>query len=51
MVRVTQVTVTPEQPMEVALDGEVCGKIPGTFEVVPDGLRVITRPEFRTEHA
>jgi YegS/Rv2252/BmrU family lipid kinase len=40
---VTRVTVTPQEPMDVALDGEICGQIPGTFEVVPDGLRVITR--------
>jgi len=49
---VTRVTVSPEKTMDVALDGEVCGKIPGTFEVVPDGLRVITRAAFRQgDHA
>ena len=44
---ITRVTVSPEETMDVALDGEVCGKIPGTFEVVPDGLLVITRAAFR----
>lgn len=43
---VTRLTVTPEQKMDVALDGEICGQIPGTFEVVPDGLRVITRASY-----
>ncbi len=43
---ITRVTVSPERPMDVALDGEVCAKIPGTFEVVVDGLRVITRASF-----
>jgi YegS/Rv2252/BmrU family lipid kinase len=33
-------------PVEVALDGEVRGHIPGTFDVVPDGLRVVTPASF-----
>jgi len=43
---VKRVTVSPDKPMDVALDGEICGKIPATFEVVPDGLRVITRARY-----
>jgi len=43
---VRRVTVSPDKTMDVALDGEICGKIPGTFEVVPDGLRVITRARY-----
>jgi YegS/Rv2252/BmrU family lipid kinase len=43
---VTRVAVTPEKAMDVALDGEICGQIPGTFEVVPNGLRVITRARY-----
>jgi undecaprenyl-diphosphatase len=43
---VTRVTVSPEKPMDVALDGEICGRIPATFEVVPDGLHVITRASY-----
>jgi YegS/Rv2252/BmrU family lipid kinase len=40
---------TPEQ-MDVTLDGEIGGKIPGTFEVVPAGLRVITPANFKDDH-
>ncbi len=43
---VTRVIVTPKKAMDVALDGEVSGTIPGTFEVVPDGMRVITRATY-----
>lgn len=43
---VTRVTISPERPMDVALDGEICGQIPGTFEVVVEGLRVITRANY-----
>jgi diacylglycerol kinase family enzyme len=35
--------------MDVTLDGEVSGKVPGTFEVVPSGLRVIAPPSFNED--
>ncbi|HEY8735458.1 MAG TPA: phosphatase PAP2 family protein [Candidatus Dormibacteraeota bacterium] len=41
-----RMVVRPKQSMPIALDGEVCGEIPGTFEVVPDGLQVITPSNF-----
>ena len=44
--QVSQLTVRPPHPMDVTLDGEVRGKIPGTFEVVPSALRVITPLTF-----
>ncbi len=44
---ITSVTVTPEASKDVALDGEICARIPGTFEVVVDGLHIITRASFR----
>jgi undecaprenyl-diphosphatase len=47
--RVTRLTVRPPHPMYVTLDGEVRGIIPGTFEVVPSSLRVITPLTFERE--
>src|SRR5437868_7561141 len=41
MLAVSQITVTPRKPMDVTLDSEVAGKIPGTFEVVPSALQVL----------
>jgi undecaprenyl-diphosphatase len=38
---VSRLTVRSPGPMDVTLDGEVAGKVPGTFEVVPGALRVI----------
>jgi diacylglycerol kinase family enzyme len=35
--------------MDVTLDGEIRGKVPGTFEVVPGALRVIA-PFERQSH-
>jgi len=32
--------------MEVTLDGEILGTLPGDFEVVGGALRVITPPDF-----
>ena len=40
--QVSRLTVRPSSPMDVTLDGEMGGKIPGTFEVVPAALRMIT---------
>jgi undecaprenyl-diphosphatase len=41
IVPASQVTVRPVRPMDVTLDGEVRGRLPGTFEVVPSALRVL----------
>jgi YegS/Rv2252/BmrU family lipid kinase len=38
--------VHTDRPLEVALDGEVAGTLPGDFEVVGEALRVITPVEF-----
>jgi len=46
MLRLSRLPVGSEQPLDVALDGEVRGRIPGTFEVVPNGLRVVTPASF-----
>lgn len=37
----SRLSIDTPQAMDVTLDGEVYGKIPGTFESVPSGLRVI----------
>jgi undecaprenyl-diphosphatase len=47
--QVTRLTVRPAQTMDVTLDGEIRGKVPGTFEVVPGALRVIA-PFERQSH-
>jgi YegS/Rv2252/BmrU family lipid kinase len=44
--QVSRLRVQPQRKMDVTLDGEIAGKIPGTFEVVPAGLRVITPANF-----
>jgi len=36
--------------MDVTLDGEIAGKAPGIFEIVPAGLQVITPTHFRENH-
>ena len=48
--QVSRLRVQTPQPMDVTLDGEIDGRIPGTFEVVPAGLRVITPMSFRGDH-
>jgi len=48
--QVSRLRVRTPEPMDVTLDGEIAGKIPGDFEVVPDGLRVITSPSFKEKH-
>lgn len=48
--QVSRLTVLPTDPMDVTLDGEVAGKIPGTFDVVRGGLRVITPANFKDDH-
>jgi YegS/Rv2252/BmrU family lipid kinase len=47
--QVSRLRVQTKQPMDVTLDGEIGGKLPGTFEVVPAGLRVITPASFKDE--
>ena len=48
--QVSQLRVRTPEPMDVTLDGEIAGKLPGNFEVVPAGLRVITSPSFKDQH-
>ena len=48
--QVSRLKVRPTDSMDVTLDGEVAGKMPGVFEVVPGGLRVITRADFRGDN-
>jgi diacylglycerol kinase family enzyme len=36
--------------MDVTLDGEIAGKIPGTFEIVPAGLRVVGPVSLKDTH-
>ena len=48
--QVSQLRVQTPQPMDVTLDGEIAGTLPGNFEVVPAGLRVITSPSFKDQH-
>jgi len=50
ILRVSSLTVQTRDPMDVTLDGEIVGKIPGRFEVVPGGLKVITSAGFREDH-
>jgi YegS/Rv2252/BmrU family lipid kinase len=45
-VQVSRLRVQPTNPIDVTLDGEVAGRIPGTFDVVRRGLRVITPASF-----
>jgi YegS/Rv2252/BmrU family lipid kinase len=39
--------VHTDRPLDVALDGEVIANLPGDFEVVGEGLRVVTPVEFK----
>jgi diacylglycerol kinase family enzyme len=43
---VKSLRVHTERPLDVALDGEVIGNLPGEFEVAGEALRVITPREF-----
>jgi YegS/Rv2252/BmrU family lipid kinase len=45
--QVSRLRVAPKRQMDVTLDGEVQGRIPGIFDVLPGGLRVITPPSFK----
>jgi undecaprenyl-diphosphatase len=48
--QVSRLRVQTREPMEVTLDGEIAGNIPGTFEIVPAGLRVIAPPSVKDRH-
>jgi diacylglycerol kinase family enzyme len=48
--QVSRLHVRTHQPMDVTLDGEIAGKIPGTFEIVPAGLRVIAPASIKDQH-
>jgi len=48
--RVSRLTVLPTDPIEVTLDGEICGPISGTFDVVRGGLAVITPASYSGVH-
>jgi YegS/Rv2252/BmrU family lipid kinase len=39
--------VDSDQPLDVALDGEVAGTVPGDFEVAGEALRVVTPLDFQ----
>jgi undecaprenyl-diphosphatase len=46
MMQVSSLRVHLPAPMDVTLDGEIAGKIPGRFDIVPGGLKVITPAGF-----
>jgi YegS/Rv2252/BmrU family lipid kinase len=48
--QVSRLRVQTREPMDVTLDGEIAGKIPGTFEIVPAGLRVIAPASAKERH-
>ncbi|MDQ6712386.1 MAG: YegS/Rv2252/BmrU family lipid kinase [Candidatus Dormibacteraeota bacterium] len=48
--QVSRLRVKTQRSMDVTLDGEIAGTLPGTFEIVPDGLRVITSASFKEKH-
>jgi YegS/Rv2252/BmrU family lipid kinase len=48
--QVSRLRVDSAEPMELTLDGELDGKIPATFEVVPAGLRVLTPASEKDHH-
>lgn len=47
---VSRLSVQPQHPMDVTLDGEILGQIPGTFEVVPLALRVMAPASATQNH-
>jgi YegS/Rv2252/BmrU family lipid kinase len=49
-IHVSNVTVHTNQPLDVALDGEVNGTVPGDFEVASEALRVVTPLHFQDVH-
>jgi YegS/Rv2252/BmrU family lipid kinase len=47
--QVSRLKVSPTDPMDVTLDGEIAGSVAGTFDVVRGGLRVITPASFKDD--
>lgn len=50
MLRVSSLAVHTSNPMDVTLDGEIAGKIPGRFDVVAGGLKLIAPAGFQGDH-
>ncbi len=50
IMQVSRISVLPTDPMDVTLDGEISGRIPGTFDVIRGGLRVITPAGYKDDH-
>jgi YegS/Rv2252/BmrU family lipid kinase len=48
--QVSRLRVQTQEAMDVTLDGEIAGKLPGTFEIVPAGLAVLTSANFKEKH-
>jgi YegS/Rv2252/BmrU family lipid kinase len=48
--QVSRLRVQTQEAMDVTLDGEIAGKLPGTFEIVPAGLAVLTSASFKEKH-
>ncbi len=48
--QVSRLWVNTEQPMDLTAGGEIDGKLPATFEIVPAGLRVLTPASSRDRH-
>ncbi|HEY4863879.1 MAG TPA: YegS/Rv2252/BmrU family lipid kinase [Candidatus Dormibacteraeota bacterium] len=44
---VSRMDVHSDRPLEAALDGEVCGRLPATFAVAGEALNIVTPVEFR----
>jgi YegS/Rv2252/BmrU family lipid kinase len=49
--QVPRLRVHSDRHLEVALDGEIRGRIPADFEVAGAALRVVTRPDFHSRRA
>jgi undecaprenyl-diphosphatase len=50
-VHVSSLQVQTGRPLDVALDGEVTGTVPGNFEVAGEALRVVTPLDFQNVEA
>jgi YegS/Rv2252/BmrU family lipid kinase len=46
-IHLTDLTVHTDRPLDVTLDGEINGNVPGDFEVVGEALRVVTPLDFQ----
>jgi len=44
--RARRLRVHVERPVEVSLDGEIVGHVPGDFVLAGEALRVVTGPRF-----